>query len=55
MHPPREKDIYFFSARLNHLVYPFKSKVERVSVSYNFADKTYAESILEGQGAAAWG
>ena len=52
---PKEKDIYFFPARLAHMVYPYKSKVERVSVSYNFADKTYAESILEGQGAAAWG
>ncbi len=52
---PKEKDIYFFPARLNHQVYPFKSKVERVSVSYNFADRTYAETILEGEGGAAWG
>jgi len=52
---PKEKDIYFFSARLNHLVYPFKSNVERVSVSYNFADKLYAKKILEGEGGAAWG
>tara|TARA_Y100000592_G_scaffold72751_1_gene113167 strand:+ start:1671 stop:2375 length:705 start_codon:yes stop_codon:yes gene_type:complete len=51
---PKEKDIYFFPARLNHMVYPFKSNVERVSVSFNFADRTYAETILEGNGEAAW-
>ena len=55
MQIPKEKDVYFFSARLNHLVYPYKSNVERVSVSYNFADKSYADTILEGQGGAAWG
>jgi len=39
---PREKDIYFFPAKLHHLVYPFKSKKERISVSANFADKIMA-------------
>ena len=35
---PKEKDIFFFPAGLTHMVYPFKSKVERVSVSVNFSD-----------------
>jgi len=34
---PEEKKIYFFPASLSHLVYPFKSNVERVSVSCNFS------------------
>lgn len=33
---PKEGDIYFFPAKLNHLVYPFMSKTERISVSCNF-------------------
>ena len=33
---PREKDLYIFPAKLRHLVYPFKSKTERISVSVNF-------------------
>ena len=33
---PREKDIWFFPAELKHFVYPFKSNVERVSISCNF-------------------
>ena len=39
---PKEKDIYLFPAKLQHLVYPFKSDVERVSVSVNFADRVKA-------------
>ena len=39
---PKEKDIYIFPATLQHMVYPFKSKTERVSVSVNFADKVKA-------------
>jgi len=35
---PKEKDIYLFPASLAHLVYPFKSKQERISVSVNFSD-----------------
>ena len=35
---PIEKDIYLFPAGLVHLVYPFKSKQERISVSVNFSD-----------------
>ena len=27
---PKEKDIYIFPAKLHHMVYPFKSKVERI-------------------------
>ena len=34
---PQDKKIYFFPAALSHLVYPFKSNVERVSVSCNFS------------------
>jgi hypothetical protein len=33
---PEEKDIWFFPAELKHFVYPFKSQVERVSISCNF-------------------
>ena len=33
---PKEKDIWFFPAELKHYVYPFKSDVERISVSCNF-------------------
>ena len=36
MYTPQEKQIYIFPAKLNHHVYPFKSKVERISVSCNF-------------------
>lgn len=38
MYTPKEKDIILFPARLNHMVYPFKSKQERISVSVNFSD-----------------
>ena len=55
MRTPKEKDIYFFPARLNHMVYPFKSNVERVSVSYNFGDKSYVKSILNDEGEGALG
>ena len=43
---PKEKDIYLFPARLHHMVYPFKSDVERVSVSVNFADRVKASVNL---------
>ena len=33
---PKEKDIWFFPAELKHFVYPFKTDVERVSISCNF-------------------
>jgi hypothetical protein len=32
---PEENDIYIFPADLRHWVFPFKSKVERISVSGN--------------------
>jgi hypothetical protein len=35
---PKEKDIYLFPADLSHMVYPYRSIVERVSVSANFFD-----------------
>jgi|TARA_B100000959_G_C14881647_1_gene582789 hypothetical protein len=35
---PKEKDVYFFPAKLTHQVYPFTSKTERISVSCNFKD-----------------
>ena len=38
MYTPREKDMIIFPAKLNHMVYPFKSKKERISVSVNFSD-----------------
>jgi len=42
MHQPIEGEIWFFPAKLKHSVYPFKSKVERVSFSANFTmDKGY--------------
>ena len=47
---PREKDIYIFPAKLHHMVYPFKSKVERISVSVNFADKVSAMRNLQARG-----
>ena len=47
---PKEKDIYIFPAKLHHLVYPFKSKVERISVSVNFADKINAMRNLQAEG-----
>ena len=47
---PREKDIYIFPAKLHHSVYPFKSKVERISVSVNFADKVNAMRNLQAEG-----
>jgi len=33
---PRVRDIWFFPAELKHFVYPFKSPVERISISCNF-------------------
>ena len=47
---PKVRDIYFFPAALSHQVYPFKSKVERISVSVNFADRLEAERDLRGSG-----
>ena len=47
---PIEKVIYLFSAKLSHMVYPFKSKTERISVSVNFADKINAENSLQAKG-----
>ena len=50
MFTPQEKDIYFFPAKLKHMVYPFNSKTERISVSVNFADKTQALRNLQAKG-----
>jgi len=47
---PFEKDIYIFPAKLKHAVYPFKSKVERISVSVNFADRINAVRNLQQVG-----
>ena len=47
---PQEKDIYIFPSKLHHMVYPFKSKVERISVSINFADKESAMRNLQAIG-----
>ena len=34
---PEKGDMFIFPAKLRHMVYPFKSKVERVSVSGNLS------------------
>ena len=46
MYTPKEKDMIIFPAKLNHMVYPFKSKTERVSVSVNFSDMRKAKLNL---------
>jgi len=33
---PKEKECYIFPGTLNHMVFPFQSDCERVSVSGNF-------------------
>ena len=35
VHQPKTGEIFIFSAGLKHLVYPFKSNVERISMSFN--------------------
>ena len=50
MFTPRERDIYFFSAKLRHFVYPFQSKKERISVSLNFSNIITAKNNLYGVG-----
>ena len=47
---PKEKKMFIFPAKLKHMVYPFTSKVERVSVSCNFANIFVANKILNGEG-----
>jgi uncharacterized protein (TIGR02466 family) len=37
---PNEGDFFIFPSSLKHFVYPFKSKVERISVSCNFKIST---------------
>jgi hypothetical protein len=44
---PEERKIFFFPAALSHMVYPFKSDTERVSMSVNFSDKLKAEENLK--------
>ena len=44
---PKEKDIYLFPAKLRHMVYPFVSKTERISVSVNFGDAVNATRNLQ--------
>jgi hypothetical protein len=46
MFTPKEKDILIFPAKLRHLVYPFTSKTERISVSANFSDIKNAKRNL---------
>mgnify|MGYP000132422109 FL=1 len=43
---PKEKTIFVFPCRLHHMVYPFKSKVERISISVNFSDRINASRNL---------
>ena len=37
-HQSKTGEIFIFPASLNHLVYPFKSDVERISMSFNVCD-----------------
>ncbi len=46
-HFPKEKDLFIFPAWLKHYVAPFKSDVERVSVSGNIASSVPFKSINE--------
>ena len=39
-HQPKTGEIFIFPSSLNHLVYPFKSDVERISMSFNVFDIT---------------
>ena len=44
---PEERKIFFFPAALSHMVYPFKSDTERVSMSVNFSDRIHAQETLK--------
>ena len=46
-HFPAEKDLFIFPAWLKHYVAPFKSDVERISVSGNLASKVDITSLNE--------
>ena len=46
-HFPEEKDLFIFPAWLKHYVAPFKSDVERISVSGNLASKEDITSLNE--------
>ena len=46
-HFPEEKDLFIFPAWLKHYVAPFKSNVERISVSGNLASKVDIISLNE--------
>ena len=46
-HFPEEKDLFIFPALLKHYVAPFKSDVERISVSGNLASKVDITSLNE--------
>ena len=48
MKTPKEKDIYIFPAKLEHMVYPFQSKTERISVSVNFIDLEITSIVNRG-------
>ena len=50
MFQPQEKQIFLFPAKLKHMVYPFKAKTERISVSVNFANKITSRANLAGDG-----
>ena len=45
---PRVGDLFIFPASLNHWVYPFKSKGERVSLSGNLTYESLGEDNLKG-------
>ena len=48
MRTPKAKDIYLFPAKLEHMVYPFQSKTERISVSVNFIDLEITSIVNRG-------
>lgn len=50
-HPffPKEGEIFIFPAHLEHWVFPFKSKVTRVSVSGNLGEKNLAKNFGNNQ------
>ena len=45
---PETKDMWIFPSWLKHYVYPFKSKVERISVSGNITDNVTLDALQKG-------
>lgn len=45
MHRPKTGEIFIFPSGLQHLVYPFKSDVERISMSFNMYDINFLSKL----------